>query len=335
MKKLLLPIVFSGWTPKKLFAGKQGLWYEPKSLASLFQDTAGLTPVAAAGQPVGLLKDKSGNTNNGVMAVDSPVYQANPPRVTLDRSNDLIRFTVPAGGWIGTMVLSTTEGTLAYSISLPQGTYTVGGVNHPGPDLVGLVIRNGIMTDNEIAKTYAYFANIGGGPTGLRAYHKASLSNYFKGGANIFSNVTAISTFDTSTLLNASFYGCALTQASVDAILASVAQSVAAAPSLINGTLDLSGGINDSPSSAGLTAKQYLMGLVSTQTGQAIFGYGYTGTASSLSNLVSNTGVVATDTTGVGTARYYLAAAGYGGDKAIFGYGYTGSYVSMTNLVSN
>ena len=54
-----------------------------------------------------------------------------------------------------------------------------------------------------------------------------------------------------------------------------------------------------------------------------------------MTNLVSNTGVVTTDVTGVGTARYYLAASGYGGDKAIFGYGYTTVSVSMTNLVSN
>ena len=30
-----------------------------------------------------------------------------------------------------------------------------------------------------------------------------------------------------------------------------------------------------------------------------------------MTNLVSNTGVVASDTPGVGTTRYYLAAAGY------------------------
>ncbi len=41
------------------------------------------------------------------------------------------------------------------------------------------------------------------------------------------------------------------------------------------------------------------------------------------------------DTTGVGTARRGLAAAGYGGDKAIFGYGYNPPTVNMTNLVSN
>jgi len=80
-----------------------------------------------------------------------------------------------------------------------------------------------------------------------------------------------------------------------------------------------------------------LLGLrgVDYTTGWAIFGYGSTGISSSLTNLVSNTGVVASDTTGVGTARKDLAAAGYGTDKAIFGYGYVSGNVSLTNLVSN
>ena len=66
---------------------------------------------------------------------------------------------------------------------------------------------------------------------------------------------------------------------------------------------------------------------------KAIFGYGSTTVAVSMTNLVSNTGVVGNDVTGVGTARDQLAAAGYGTDKAIFGYGTGG--VSMTNKVSN
>ena len=48
---------------------------------------------------------------------------------------------------------------------------------------------------------------------------------------------------------------------------------------------------------------------------KAIFGYGTTtggtGAVVSMTNLVSNTGVVATDTAGVGTARTGLAAASY------------------------
>ncbi len=47
-------------------------------------------------------------------------------------------------------------------------------------------------------------------------------------------------------------------------------------------------------------------------TQNAIFSFGrISGGNVNATNLVSNTGVVATDTTGVGTARYYLAAAGY------------------------
>ena len=87
-------------------------------------------------------------------------------------------------------------------------------------------------------------------------------------------------------------------------------------------------------SSGGMSLKKvYADPLFGTQ--RAIFGYGYTTVNVSMTNLVSNTGVVATDTAGVGTARQGLAAAGYGTDKAIFGYGYTTGAVSMTNLVSN
>jgi hypothetical protein len=91
--------------------------------------------------------------------------------------------------------------------------------------------------------------------------------------------------------------------------------------------------ISSSFSRRALTASYLLP--ASNNTTKAIFGYGYISAAVSMTNLVSNTGVVATDTTGVGTARTALASAGYGSDKAIFGYGLTSVVVSMTNLVSN
>jgi len=75
-----------------------------------------------------------------------------------------------------------------------------------------------------------------------------------------------------------------------------------------------------------------------TATQKGIFGYGVGSSANlSMTNLVSSTGVVATDTTGVGTGRSSLAACSYGGDKGIFGYGSTSPsvQVSLTNLVSN
>ena len=45
---------------KKLFAnGEQGFFYDPNDLSTMFQGTAGTIPVTAAGQPVGLMLDKS------------------------------------------------------------------------------------------------------------------------------------------------------------------------------------------------------------------------------------------------------------------------------------
>lgn len=47
-------------SPASLFAtGAQGVIYDPRDLTTMFQDSAGTTPVTAPGQPVGLRLDKS------------------------------------------------------------------------------------------------------------------------------------------------------------------------------------------------------------------------------------------------------------------------------------
>ena len=48
------------FSPASLFAnGEQGWWYDPSNFATLFQDSAGTTPVTAVEQPVGLQLDLS------------------------------------------------------------------------------------------------------------------------------------------------------------------------------------------------------------------------------------------------------------------------------------
>lgn len=60
------------FSPLSLFsAGQAGAWYEPYNVGSLFQDSGLTTPVTAASDPVGGIKDLSGNglhavqTDNG------------------------------------------------------------------------------------------------------------------------------------------------------------------------------------------------------------------------------------------------------------------------------
>jgi hypothetical protein len=49
-------------------AGKQGVWYDPSDLSTLFQDADGTVPVTAVGQPVGKILDKSGRGNHATQS---------------------------------------------------------------------------------------------------------------------------------------------------------------------------------------------------------------------------------------------------------------------------
>ena len=119
------------------------------------------------------------------------------------------------------------------------------------------------------------------------------------------------------------------------------------------GPLSVSNLVNNSgvvaSDTTGVGAARWTLNATTYGTDKAIFGYGSVGPSGgggfpayatvAITNLVNNSGVVATDTTGVGTVRTYPGACGYGEDKAIFGYGAThnppGSMMNLTNLVNN
>lgn len=68
----------AGFSPLSLFAsGEQGAWYDPSDLSTMFQDSAGTTPVTADGQPVGKILDKSGHGNHASQATAAarPLYK--------------------------------------------------------------------------------------------------------------------------------------------------------------------------------------------------------------------------------------------------------------------
>lgn len=65
---------------KSLFSlGEQGFAYDPNDLSTMWQDAAGTIPVTAAGQPVGLMLDKSGRNNHAFQTVSAsrPILQRN------------------------------------------------------------------------------------------------------------------------------------------------------------------------------------------------------------------------------------------------------------------
>jgi hypothetical protein len=89
----------STFTPLSLFsAGEQGAWYDPSDFSTMFQDSAGTTPVTAVEQPVGLILDKSKGLALGAELVTNG-----------DFSGGATGWTVPAGWAIGSGVATGTS----------------------------------------------------------------------------------------------------------------------------------------------------------------------------------------------------------------------------------
>ena len=66
---------------KNIFANnEQGFFYDPDDSTTLYQDAVETIPVTAAGQPVGLRKDKSGRNNHAYQTVSAsrPILQQTP-----------------------------------------------------------------------------------------------------------------------------------------------------------------------------------------------------------------------------------------------------------------
>jgi len=128
----------------------------------LFQVSDGTTPVTVATNPIGYFGDKSGNGNHATQATAARrlTYQTSPARATLDKVDDRLSATVPTGGFTGTMVLGTDQGTASYGVTIPAGAYDIGGRGgqyFPGNAIVGQVIRDGALSAGDAAATEAYF----------------------------------------------------------------------------------------------------------------------------------------------------------------------------------
>lgn len=124
MPSIALPVSLRGqllsgsrFSPLSLFtASEPGLWYDPSDLTTLFQDTVGVVPVTAPGQPVALILDKSKRLTRGSELV-----------VNGDFSGGTTNWTAISGAG-----LSIVSGSLRISYSAgaayPAATQTVSGL---------------------------------------------------------------------------------------------------------------------------------------------------------------------------------------------------------------
>lgn len=111
------------FAPSSLFrANEQGVWYDPSDLTTLFQDAAGTIPVTAVEQPVGLMRDKSGNGNHAYQATSAnrPTLSA---RVNLCgyTEHNVAQLGRPEGTIPPTIAAATYAGVPTEAITFPAG----------------------------------------------------------------------------------------------------------------------------------------------------------------------------------------------------------------------
>lgn len=86
----------AGFSPLSLFAASEpGVWFDPSDLTTVFQDSAGTTPVTATGQTVGLILDKSRGLALGSNLVTNGTFDTNTTGWTARNANS--ELTVVSG----------------------------------------------------------------------------------------------------------------------------------------------------------------------------------------------------------------------------------------------
>lgn len=145
---------------QKLFTnGEQGFFYDTSDLSTMYQDAAGTVPVTSVGQPVGLLRDKSGRNNHAYQTASlaRPILRDNPKHIDFDLVYDKLITNLPAQ-LTGCTVIR----------SVPNvGTQILTGQTIPTPyndniDNCGLIVINRALTPSETSDITDEFNKMAG-----------------------------------------------------------------------------------------------------------------------------------------------------------------------------
>ena len=107
------------------------------------------------------VREVLGTTATQPVATKRPTYKDTPDRLEIDLVDDALLFDVPVGGIDGYMVIGTNDGTASYGVSLPAGSYELGGDYFPSNTINGFLLREGAVSKSDLAKVEKDFVSKG------------------------------------------------------------------------------------------------------------------------------------------------------------------------------
>ena len=134
--------------------GEQGFCYDPNDLSTMFQDSTGTIPVTAAGQPIGLIRDKSGRNNHAYQSTSlaRPILRDVPKRIDFGVVYDKLITKLPAQLTGCTVIRSVPNvGTHILANQTIPTTY------NDDTDHCGLLVINRALTTSETSSITAEF----------------------------------------------------------------------------------------------------------------------------------------------------------------------------------
>jgi len=146
-------------------ATDEAAWYI-LSPSNMYTDRAGTIPVTALDDFVGYISDSSGNANDLVAVSDAgrALYKTDGTYgwIQLDNVDDNYSTTF-ANPIVGTMLIGTRKGTIHLEVDIPAGAWslTPNAAYFPGNTITDIILKDGVMTDAELANAKAWLASRG------------------------------------------------------------------------------------------------------------------------------------------------------------------------------
>ena len=312
----------------------EGYWVNTTSNAC----TITLPASASVGDTI-IFADYARNWGTNGIVIDSNGlnYQGDSDAFTVEYGTDGMALSITymdaTQGWVPTFDDAVTDAPVQI-VTNDNGIFAFGEYSSGKLAVSNLVNSSGVIatdvTGVGTARVYPQACEYGG-DKGIFAYGYvsavSSLSNLFSNTGVVATDVTGVGTARFH--LAGSDYGG-------DKGIFSFGEAISSNVSVSNLVSNV--GVIATDTSGIGTARSYMGSCeYSGDKDKSIVAYGYTAAYGnySVSNLISNTGVVATDTGGVGTARRGLYACSYGSDKGIMAFGYISGVTGISNLISN